>query len=284
VEVSGNGKGTVSAIGIANCGGEPLPRYSEIQTCLLIEPEDGELFDGGVYNACEDSYSGYNQNKPAEARGLNGSLIASVSTQYEGETAYYGWAWFWMPGGHKGVAHPNGRKGPGGAVRPNSTRSPNGPKSLMGSFRLFRPRTERRTVFRTCPRHHRALNTTGVTLVVIGLAIGGCGGPTASTRSFGGRVSDGTRRFNLTNPLRRHPAGVVVASDSLPDGVATFFGRMYRSSGRAYFILATEVEEATTHGLVAVSGGTRSLGAREYQTAALTIKHGCLAGHQFGLV
>jgi hypothetical protein len=120
--------------------------------------------------------------------------------------------------------------------------------------------------------------------VVIGLAIGGCGGPTASTRSFGGRVSDGTRRFNLTNPLRRHPAGVVVASDSLPDGVATFFGRMYRSSGRAYFILATEVEEATTHGLVAVSGGTRSLGAREYQTAALTIKHGCLAGHQFGLV
>jgi tripartite motif-containing protein 71 len=101
VEVTGNGRGYVSAIGIASCGRELLPKYSEIQACLLIEPEDAELYDGGILKACKEEGSGYNPENRSEEVGLKGSSIASVTTQCTGETAYYAWAWFWIAGGHR---------------------------------------------------------------------------------------------------------------------------------------------------------------------------------------
>jgi hypothetical protein len=58
---------------------------------------------------------------------------------------------------------------------------------------------------------------------------------------------------------------------------------MYRSGDRAYLKLATEIEEVTGHGLVAVSAGSTSIQAGGYGAAAFGIKRGCLAGHDFAL-
>ncbi len=103
VQITGNGKGVVSAFGVATCGGEELPRYTELQVCLYIEPSYGELEDGPPGKFCREEGSGYNPENGSEAVGLKGSLVIGESTQCEGETTYYAMAWFWIPGSRKGA-------------------------------------------------------------------------------------------------------------------------------------------------------------------------------------
>lgn len=96
-EITGNGKGVVSAIGWGTCAPDLLPRYSEIEVCLYIEPEEDGLFDAPDGGGCEIAESGYNVHTKQKA-GRSGSILASVSTKCEGETRYQAWAWFWIPG------------------------------------------------------------------------------------------------------------------------------------------------------------------------------------------
>jgi hypothetical protein len=57
------------------------------------------LYDtGGQW--CKADGSGYNPEKSGEDVGLRKTLFAGVSAGCEGETVYYAWAWFWIPGGH----------------------------------------------------------------------------------------------------------------------------------------------------------------------------------------
>jgi YD repeat-containing protein len=100
--ITGNGKGVVSVLGWASCGEELLPEYSEIEACLFIEPENGELYDIGAKKGCSEEGSGYVPHEPSKTVGLKGSLFAGVSAPCESETAYWGWVWFWIQGGHRG--------------------------------------------------------------------------------------------------------------------------------------------------------------------------------------
>ena len=102
LNLGGNGKGVASAIGIANCGGETLPKYTELEVCLIVELEEAELYDAPNLSLCSAEGSGFDPTGSLEV-GLKGSLVAGASMHCESEAIYWAWAWFWLPGGHGGA-------------------------------------------------------------------------------------------------------------------------------------------------------------------------------------
>ncbi len=95
--VSSTGKEWVYARAWGDCSGAQLPRYSQVQACLVIQPDEAELSPAFVY--CSDAGAGFTppgKSSTEEAQG--GSLYAHVHLECEHEVSYQAWAWYWVPG------------------------------------------------------------------------------------------------------------------------------------------------------------------------------------------
>jgi hypothetical protein len=101
--VIGESNGWVYARGWASCGGGALPKFSELETCLVAQSDELEISPG--VGICDLAGSGFNPNNRQVGGPLSSTLYAHDHMKCEGETSYVGWGWFWMPGMKKGNEH-----------------------------------------------------------------------------------------------------------------------------------------------------------------------------------
>jgi DNA-binding beta-propeller fold protein YncE len=98
--ISSTGKEWVYARGWGECGGRPLPRYSELEVCLIIQLP-AENFAPYSDADCSLRGAGFKPNGGEEGPG-GGTLYGHDHVRCEGGVSYMGWAWFWIPGMSKG--------------------------------------------------------------------------------------------------------------------------------------------------------------------------------------
>lgn len=91
-------KELVYARGWASCDGKFLPKYSELEVCLIDEFTPQEGAEVPPLAVCDLAGSGYNPNNGKDAP-LEKQLYAHWHLNCESEKAY----WFWVPGMKKGV-------------------------------------------------------------------------------------------------------------------------------------------------------------------------------------
>jgi sugar lactone lactonase YvrE len=98
--ISSTGTEWVYARGWGTCGGRTLPKYSELEVCLIDEfQSEGE--EVPPLAGCALAGSGYNPNND-DSGPLESTLYAHEHFKCEGGKGYVGWVWFWVPGMAKG--------------------------------------------------------------------------------------------------------------------------------------------------------------------------------------
>jgi hypothetical protein len=93
----------VYARGWGFCSNELLPRYTELEVCLIGEDLETIVPVPAYDVGCSYDGSGYDPYTGKEEGSRVTELYAHEHTPCSGGVAYWGWAWFWVP--HNSAQH-----------------------------------------------------------------------------------------------------------------------------------------------------------------------------------
>ncbi len=99
---SSTGKEWVYARAWGSCSGATLPRYSEVEACLVIQPDELEVT--GPFFYCSTTGAGFKPpGSDSAEEGSGTSLYAHQHEVCEQGITYKAWVWFWVPGLEEGI-------------------------------------------------------------------------------------------------------------------------------------------------------------------------------------